>query len=385
MAEVSERHHGVVAKDQVRERGMGPAVVRCTTCRGASQVERDAIGLTVQCPRCDATFIAIEEAQAVSPSPRTSRNPTLPLLDHPRSRARRPEHSRRRRVREPERERAPVIDHQDHDPHREPAGSLPASVLIGLALLPFAIPILWLVAPAVTGVQPAMTIATPLALALSASILCLAVIYTVDWTPATRIKGVLMLVCLAYFGALSLYFLKKDLVDKARHFIGKDDEVQWKQLQTEDFAIIMPSPVEPVEEGDRPIQSIQLKYRAAECGQAILGEYRFVAGSGRVAAEDAKDPKPGTDEWFQQIVDESVRRSGGKLAFNGARSIQYRDFFPGREFEIMLPDNAGTRIVRLYLVRGHLYYLSAQGIVMNPNDSFGRTFFGSFQVTAKKD
>jgi hypothetical protein len=222
-------------------------------------------------------------------------------------------------------------------------------------------------------------------LALSASILCLAVIYTVDWTPGTRIKGVLMLVCLAYFGALSLYFLKKDLVEKARHFLERDDQIQWKQLLTEDYMVKMPSPHEPVEEGDRPIQSIKLNCRAAECGQAILGDYHFVVGSGRVEAEEANNPKPGTDEWFQQIVDESVRRSGGKLAFNGVRAIQYRDSFPGREFEIVLPDNAGNRIVRLYLVRGRLYYLSAQGSMMSEHDPFGRTFFGSFEVVAKKN
>lgn len=366
---------------------MGPAVVRCTTCRGASQVERDALGLTVRCPRCDATFIAIEEAQPVAPSPRAPCNPTLPPPEQYPEPRRQPERARRKRVRGPELKQEPATrtDHHEYDPYREPAGSLPASVLIGLALLPFAIPILWLVAPAVTGVQPAMTIATPLSLALSASILCLAVIYTVDWTPATRIKGVLMLVCLAYFGALSLYFLKKDLVDKARRLVGRDEEVQWKHMQTEDFVVIMPSSHQPLEEGDRPIQSIKLNYRAAECGQAILGEYRFVAGSGPVAADPARDPRPGSDGWFQEMVDEAVRHSGGKLTINGARPIQYRDFFPGREFEIMLPDNAGTRIVRLYLVRGRLYYLSAQGIVMSEHDPFGRRFFGSFQVVAKKE
>jgi hypothetical protein len=364
---------------------MGPAVVLCTTCRGASQVDRDALGLTVRCPRCDATFVAIEEV--VAPPPRVPRNPLPPPPESPLEPRRRPERTRRRRVHNSEQNLEPAarVEHQDHDPHHEAAGSLPASVLIGLALLPFAIPILWLVAPAVTGVQPAMTIATPLALALSASVLCLAVIYTIDWTPATRIKGVLMLVCLAYFGALSLYFLKKDLVDKARRFFDRDERIQWKQLRAEDYVVLMPGTDVPLEDGERPIQAIKLKYRAAVCGQEILGQYRFVAGSGPVAAEAPNGPKPGSDEWFDAVVDEAVQRSGGKLAFNGAHSIQYRSTSPGREFEIMLPENAGTRIVRLYLVRGRLYYLSAQGIVMSEHDPFGRTFFGSFQVVAKQD
>src|SRR6202030_2917532 len=82
----------------------------------------------------------------------------------------------------------------DHDPHRHPPGGLPASVLIGLALLPFAIPILWLIAPIVFGQPPMPSLAVPLAIALSASILSLAVIYTIDWSPQLRVKGVLILV-----------------------------------------------------------------------------------------------------------------------------------------------------------------------------------------------
>ena len=55
---------------------------------------------------------------------------------------------------------------------------------------------------------------------MSASVLCLAVVFTVDWTPATRLKGVLMLVGLAYFAGLSLYFLKEEMVDRAKQAFG---------------------------------------------------------------------------------------------------------------------------------------------------------------------
>src|SRR5205814_613803 len=97
---------------------------------------------------------------------------------------------------------------------------LPASVLVGLALLPFLIPILWLVAPAVIGQEPVLSLASALALAVSASVLCLAVIYTVDWRPGTRIKGVLLLVVLSYVAGVTLYLLKKEWVDRVRKFFG---------------------------------------------------------------------------------------------------------------------------------------------------------------------
>src|SRR5437763_399887 len=57
----------------------------------------------------------------------------------------------------------------------------------------------------------------------------LAVVFTVDWTPATRIKGVLMLVGLSYFGGLSLYFLKKDMVDRAQEFLSLPS--RWHQFE----------------------------------------------------------------------------------------------------------------------------------------------------------
>src|SRR5262249_58963466 len=73
---------------------------------------------------------------------------------------------------------------------------------------------------AVAGQEPMLSWAVPVALAVSASVLCLAVIYTIDWSPGTRVKGVLMIVALAYFAALNLYFLKKQMVDEVRKFFG---------------------------------------------------------------------------------------------------------------------------------------------------------------------
>ena len=45
-------------------------VVRCTECRGASQVGPEALGLMVVCPRCREPFLALEEATPVAKPPR---------------------------------------------------------------------------------------------------------------------------------------------------------------------------------------------------------------------------------------------------------------------------------------------------------------------------
>src|SRR5262245_58224821 len=210
-------------------------VVRCPSCRGASRVAPEAGGLLVACPRCNNSFVAVEEAAPVAPSPPPPPAPRPRRADSERDRGvaeRRgdepPEHrprrpARTRRTAEPV---APPNTHPSADGHghAEPAARLPVSVLIGLALLPFAIPLLWVIAPLVFGQPPMLSLATPVALAVSASALCLAVVYTIDWSPTTRVKGVLILVGLAYFAGLSLYFLKKDMVDGVRKVIGPEAE-----------------------------------------------------------------------------------------------------------------------------------------------------------------
>lgn len=350
---------------------MGLAVVRCTACLGVSQVETGALGLTVRCPRCDATFVAVEEAEVVVPV-RPARNPLLPVpephLQPRRTRRRRPEHPA-------DREPSPAaVSNEDHPP----SGPLPASVLIGLALLPFAIPILWLVAPAVTGVPAAMSIATPTALALSASILCLAVIYTVDWTPTTRIKGVLMLVGLAYFGAVSLYFLKREMVERFKRFTGLEERIDWQEFNTPDYRVSMPGPAQPVKAGDAPIQSVKLDFFKADSDQPI-SKLVVVVGSGEIPENaNGDDPKPATDEWFDQLAREISAQSRG-LQSDQITRIKYRGF-PGRQWEIQLPDQGQIRIVQVIVVMDRLYYLAAEGFALSARDGQVRTVFNSFHV-----
>ncbi len=288
---------------------MGLAVVRCPACRGASHVDAAALGLTVQCPRCDVAFVAVEEAEVVVPT-RPSRNPTLTPPEPPRP--------RRRPLRyepEPEQVDEPKPS-EDYDPHRHPAGPLPASVLIGLALLPFAIPVLWLLGPVLIGEPPVLSVATAVALAVAASALCLAVIYTIDWTPGTRIKGVLMLVALAYFAAVSLYFIKKEMVDQVKKMTGTEEGLSWNvfnQRKEGDYQVKMPGRPDRIkDQHQQPIPSLNLICYKSLHQPPILGSYTFVVGSVKLPAR-ATDPMPGTDAWFDRIIGEIVDHSGGQL------------------------------------------------------------------------
>jgi hypothetical protein len=354
-------------------------VVRCTECRGASRVEEPALGLLVQCPRCDQTFTAIEEAELIAPGPaRADRGASSATLPSPPTRVRRlPEPPTALPAYETSVSRAEP--EPDHDPHREPQGTLPASVLIGLALLPFLIPIFWLIASAITGKPPVLTIAAPLALAVSASILSMAVIYTVDWTPATRVKGVLMLVVLSFFTGVSLYFLNKDMVDRVKKFFG--GESGWQAFNLADFTVRLPSHPALLPPRLSPLSLAKIDCFTTK-HSGVIGEYDFVVGSGEPKPPRANDPAPGTDEWFDKVAADIVNLANGKLV-GDATAVLYDGVFPGRELEIKLLTGS-SRIVRVYFIKGKVYYLAVEGPMLNTEDEFALELFRSFHVTDAK-
>ncbi|MDB5310290.1 MAG: hypothetical protein JWO38_4492 [Gemmataceae bacterium] len=374
-------------------------VVRCPGCRGASQVGPEALGLLVVCPRCSDPFLAVEEATPVAPSPSpaakslargTPPRPPAPARGRPVEPA-----ARRRGWAEPV---APPPDTaqpasrqlrpgqsdapgqapaDSHDPLAGHAGGLPISVLIGLALLPFAIPLLWLIGPHVLGQQPALSLAAPASLALSASVLCLAVVYTVDWSPATRVKGVLMLVGLAYFAGLSLFFLKKDMVDRAKEMFGPERDWQYFSPQDKTYRVKLPeSPTQvPLEQ---PMLGWKLTcYKSSHKG--LTGVVVFVVGAG--LDKDAK-PVPQEDDakWLDDVKKALCASTGGGA--DNWRPVKHPH--PGWECGIHLPNGNMIRTVRVYRVAGKIYYLAAEGQDLDPDDDLTRLFFDSFLVTPLK-
>jgi len=335
-------------------------VVRCPGCRGASQVDPGAVGQLVLCPRCHDPFLAAPEATPVAPPPAELETPPPRRTSSPRPRAR----HRAEPVAPPGGRPADPHDHAH-------SGGLPASVLIGLALLPFVIPLLWLIAPTAVGQPPALSLAAPLALAVAASALSLAVIYTIDWAPATRIKGVLMLVGLAYFAGLSLYFLKKDMLERVKRAF--EPGPAWEEFRPpkSDCRVQMPGKPGPYQ--TQPLPGYRLTCHTAS--RKALGESTtYVIGFG-------PDPKPNAndDAWFAAVEQAVVEPKHGHVT--NRKSIDDPGP-PGREWEVGL--NSGmARIVRVFRVKGRLYYLSAEGPNLDPNGDAARRFLDSFQLRDK--
>ncbi len=249
--------------------------------------------------------------------------------------------------------------------------------MIGLALLPFMIPLLWLIAPHLFGHQPALSIATPVSLAVSASALCLAVVYTIDWTGATRLKGVLMLVGLALFAGVSLFFLKKDMVDR----LQRRFDPPWHEFQPGDKSYRVELPVtNPVLTPDlQPVPQWKLTcYTARSQLGRTGGITEYVVGAGKDKQTGLAD-----DNWFTMVRQQLVQQSGGKS--DGTESIVADSAgHPGREWVILLAGQT-ARIVRVYRAEGCIYYLSAEGIsAKKGNQLIEHQFFSSFQATPQQ-
>ena len=350
------------------------AVVRCPACRGASRVDDAALGLTVLCPRCGETFVALSEAELVAPAaptdgggratgiaPRDLADDVFPPDNEDED-----EDEDEEEPEEDEPGHAPAVpSEEDHDPHRDPPGGLPTSVLIGLALLPFAVPILWLIAPAIVGRPPSMTVAAPVALAVTASILCLAVIYTVDWSPGTRVKGVLTLVGLAYFTGVGLYVLDKDMVERFRKALGLSEE--WHEFRPPgaEYQVAVPAVAEACQDQPFPRPPFTSEcYRAVRDG--AFTRQVFVVGFAPLPG-----PIPNRDDWFKDVT-----AALAKQPRVWALAIRH-DGLDGRE--LVVRHNGNNRVIRILLGKHRAYYLSAEGPGLSQEDQLVQAFFGSFR------
>ena len=361
---------------------MSLAVVRCPACLGPSRVEPDAVGQMVACPRCQVPFVAAEEVPVVQPRARSRNTAALPRPASavPVASPRRPRLQLPAPPVEPEPAPpadAPLIPDPEHDPHSPPPAGLPVSVLVGLALLPFGIPLLWWATPVLTGQVAALSLAVPISLAFSASTLCLGVVYTIDWTGTTRVKGVLMLVGLAYMSAAGLYFLKKDLVDRVHQFGGDSDPWVTVSSMEGNCRLRMPQPVSHPKD-HQPLPGVEMiDVRSATHLQTRNGPiYRYCFA---VSKQDAKLSKA-DGRWFNRIGEKLKGENGEPTS---QHELHHRDKpdAPGRQWTFTREGEKAVRIVQVFVIKGRVYYLSAEGPHLTPTDeNFAEPFFGKFFV-----
>lgn len=367
---------------------MSMVVVRCPGCRGAARVEPRALGVRVACPRCDAPFDAVEEAALVTPGPGwVAPAPPPPPRRH------RPfmlpqfvedyegddgDEGDDEGDSDLEEGRGPPPAKPDREHDAEDPGTLPASVLVGLALLPFLIPIIWLLTPLVIGNPPTLTVAAPLALAVATSVLCLAVISTIDWTPATRVKGVLFLVALSYLTSVGLYVLRKEMLDQVKRNFGI--EPPWKEFAPAGAGYAVKAPAQSFfSVPEQPLGSVTLACHRATL-RGVTGMTTFNVGSSGAPLPIARpqNPAPGSDEWFDSAVEDHVTRAKGKLE-GDVKTVTHNGKFPGREFTVQLKDSV-VRVVRLFVINGRVYYLSVEALQLDPEDDLVTQFFDSFKA-----
>ena len=318
--------------------------VRCPKCLGLSRVSGGDLGGAVACPHCGAAFRAtVEESIERRPAgngatvtnPRPARPTATPVG-------------------------APPADRHIGIPVG-PGG--PTPMLIGLAVLPWLIPLVWLAGPLLAGREPLFTLAIPTALAVGLTALGVGVCFAAGWTHGTRVKGVLALFLLGCFAAGFLYFLKKEWLEAARRSFSRAPAV-WTDFRPpgQEYGVQMPA---PVRQADTPVPDWP------------LSAYSFVephvgAPDVFVVAHGTPDPaRP--DAWFAAVKAAAAAR-GDVLA---EREIAAP---PGREFEIALGDGVTNRIVRAYQTGDRVYYLAAEGPFWRPDTPDVQKFLDSFEI-----
>lgn len=336
--------------------------VRCPNCRNLSRVGADALGRMVACPHCGRPFPAAPDS-AAEPAPpvvrraRPAPRPAVPAV-------------------------APPVDDSAalglDEPHHGPAPGL-----VGLVLLPLAIPLLWLVGPVLTGVEPIFSFAAPVALAAGLCGLGLGVAYAHGWTLATRVKAVVALVMVGYFTGGSLYFLKKEWAEAIRRHVGPGD-LKWHPFnpphEPKAYQVNLPGKVNE-SEGDRLMPGWGLRaYRSArdQGAQAAL-DVAYEVAHGTPPAEVA-GPLLESDEWFAKAREAVCRACEGELARE--REVRHKDF-PGREYVVALPDGATNRIVRVYRAGDRAFCLGVEGAFVPDDARYVEEFFNSFLIDPK--
>jgi hypothetical protein len=327
----------------------------------------------VGCPRCQAPFVAEEETQTpvVVPQAKPANKPKRAVLVSP-PRTRASATFEEIPASEIEVIREPEIPDPEHDPHTRPVAGLPISVLIGLALLPFGIPLMWLLAPMVTGQDAALSLAVPISLAFSASALCLGVVYTIDWKATSRIKGVLMLVSLAYLTGAGLFFLKKDMMDRVQQFFGKSN--RWVTVQSPQGKFRAKLPERFTRDQSQPLPNMEVADTFSST-HIVDDDTRYYY---RVAASKEK-ARDFNDEWFKNIATELKKDAADPQLVRETEIA--REGMTGRQWEFKLRDRDTVRIVQVLVKKNRYYYLAAEGPNLTPDDEeFSRRFFNSFEA-----
>jgi len=352
---------------------MNTVVVRCAGCRQLSRVAAEAVGLEVVCPRCGVAFVArLESAPDDPPVVRRTGPARVPVV--------------RPRVTTPINWDAPPTPTEPEVERTPPTGGL-----IALALLPFGIPLLWLLASVVVNRPVVMSFAVPVAVAVGVSGLGFGVVYVSRWSAAARAKALVALLVAAYLAAGFLFVIKKEWLQSLRRALPRGDN-EWQKFSIEPTKkppLIGYSVLFPAGEEAREVPSpFPGDWKAFKCKDAKqTDEYATAVGRlpgvkpfavdkvwfaavGKVIRDAAPDPATAPEEKAVALRD--------RTAVNAPPPL------PGREFHFTRKDDIlWHRVVRVYRVKDDAIIMAVEGPNLTPGAADVVHFLESVEVPAK--
>ena len=342
-----------------------PHAVRCPSCGGLSRVADDALGLAVECPACAAEFVADRAEPTTFGGP--PRNPTLPVVPVVRPRDR-------------------FADPDGEEPELAPRRPVPGAV--GLALLPLAVPLAWLVAPLLNLGKPIFSFAAPVSLALGSVGLGLGLAHCYGWSAGARLRAVVATVALSYALGLVLFLVNADWAVAVRRALPAPAAPLYKFTAPERlYSVTVPGRPEPVEgspldgwdltayrsgpPAERRDTFLQLVYEFAH-GRPPAGELRRFTTTDRAffdAVKAALAEATGGEVRAEPLVD--WRTPAGSLTQG--------------DFAVALPDGARRRVVRVVrdAAARRVYYFAVEGAFLPDDLGAVRSFFKSLEIPAK--
>jgi hypothetical protein len=309
--------------------------VRCPNCGQFSRVAESALDREVACPSCRERFVA-EPVELEVPIVYPSRGRSDDI--------------------EPGGDSEAAAEHKG-----------PANVLFGLALLPFVIPLLWILGPTLTGKEAIFTFTLPMAIAIASTGLCLGMVLAEDWSFGTRVKGILAIVLLMHFFAGMLYFLKTEWVESIRKMIGRANEDRWVRYVSPDkkFAARVPSQMR--EDDGSPLADWTLKTFRTDAPQDPA---LFTIAHGRQPADLNEQPD---EKFFEAAKAKAMEAAGGTL-LSDPREVRLPGR-PGREFVFQMADKNTRRIVRVFRIERFAFVATVEGAFLTPDAGDVKTFF----------
>ena len=251
----------------------------------------------------------------------------------------------------------------------------PTASVIGLALLPLGIPIVWLLAPFLVGQDSIFSVALPLAIAAAGCGLGIGAAVTDDWSAVTRIKAVLAVVILAYAAAGFCYFLQKDWLEALRKNNGRGNR-EWREFTPDDRAYTVKLPGGTSPEAESPVPGWELKtFRHADPRRSS-DVFVIAHGTQPPTAAGLND-----DDWFA-AVRKAVADAAGSADPN-ERAITQQGL-PAREFHLVLPDRATNRTVRIIRNGRKAVYLAVDGAALPADAKDVKKFFDSLYINKNR-